>query len=65
MSKIRAWAVICLLFLTNMFCLFEWAVAEKGEHSWQQFAIWQDSIIVQLGEELKGQINTNCVEHPI
>lgn len=27
MSKIRAWSIIILLFLTNLFCLFGWAVA--------------------------------------
>lgn len=66
MSKIRAWSIIILLFLTNLFCLFGWAVASKGVRSWQEFAIAQDGIIIQMDEVIKNRLGTNlCFEHPI
>lgn len=66
MSKIRAWSIIILLFLTNLFCLFGWAVTSKSVRSWQQFAIAQDSIIVEMNEVIKNRLGADlCFEHPI
>lgn len=65
MSKIRAWFIIITLFLTNLFCLFEWAMTSTMLRSWQQFAIAQDTVIIQMDEALKLYLATDCIQHPI
>lgn len=60
-SKIRAWSIIILLFLSNLFCIFGWGVAEKQVRSWQAFAVAEDSIIVQMDENIKRWLDVGCV----
>lgn len=61
MSKTRAWAIICLLSLTNMFCLFGWAMASKQVKAWQAFAVAEDSLLIQLNEDLKRWQDVDCL----
>lgn len=67
MNKFRAYCFLGALIAANVYCIFGWALAEKAAKDWQQFAIAEDTIIIQQQQAMKHNQESMdwCFERPI
>ncbi len=67
MSKFSICCYLWASITVNVYCIFGWVMAEGVSKAWQQFAIAEDTVIIQQHEALKRTQESIdwCFERPI